>query len=116
MATKKITKKEVAKKTDFKKLKTSISPNTLLHKPHITEKSARANEKNNVYTFLVHKDSNKTEIAKAIINLYGVKPLAVNVMNIKPEQVVKRGKAGVVKGYRKALVTLAKGDVISFTA
>ncbi len=104
------------KKTDFKKLKTSISPNVLLHKPHITEKSAGANEKYNVYTFLIHKDANKTEVAKAVTALYGVKPAAVRVINVKSENVTKRGKAGVIKGYRKAMVTLAVGDSISFTA
>ena len=86
----------------------------ILQKPHITEKSAKANEKHNVYTFIIHPDANKSEIIKAINLLYKVKPVAVRIIKIKPEIIVKGGKAGMVKGFKKAMVTLKKGDSISF--
>lgn len=97
-----------------KKLNTSVSVNMLIKKPHVTEKAARANEKQNAYTFIVHKDANKTEIAKAIATLYSVTPVKVTVVNVKPEKVTKRGSVGTVKAYKKAVVTLKKGDSISF--
>lgn len=105
-------KKEV--KTDAKKLSLSVSPNMLIKKPHVTEKAARANEKSNVYTFIVHKNANKTEIAKAIASLYDVTPVMVRIVNVKPEAITKRGSRGVEKAYKKALVTLPKGQSISF--
>ncbi len=111
---KEVKTKKVVEKKAVKKLAVSISPNTLIKKPHVTEKSAKANEKNNVYTFIVHKDANKTEIAKALVMLYDVTPVKVRVLNIKPSAIVKRGKAGTLKGYRKAIVTIAQGESIAF--
>lgn len=102
------------KETGAKKLNLSVSANLLIKKPHVTEKAARANEKQNAYTFIVDKNANKTEIAKAVALLYGVMPVKVTVVNVKPEQVVKRGQRGVEKAYKKAVVTLKKGDSISF--
>ncbi len=110
MATKKTTKE----KGEVKKLNLSVSANMLIKKPHVTEKAARANEKSNAYTFIVHKNANKTEIAKAIASLYDVVPVKVTVVNVKPEVVTKRGARGVEKAYKKAVVTLRKGDSISF--
>ena len=107
------TTKEKKTKT-VKKFTTSISPNTLIHKPHITEKSAKANEKTNVYTFIVHKNANKTEIAKALTFLYDVTPVKVRIVVMKPENIVRRGKRGTVKGFKKAYVTLEKGQSITF--
>ncbi len=106
--------KNNAKKTDTKKLSLSVSPNMLIKKPHVTEKAARANEKQNAYTFIVHKNANKTEIAKAIASLYDVTPVKVTVVNVKPEVTTKRGSRGTEKGYKKAIVTLTKGQSISF--
>lgn len=97
-----------------KKLTPSISPNTLIHKPHVTEKSAKANEKNNVYTFIVHKNANKTEVAKAITFLYDVVPVKVRIVVMKSEDIVRRGKKGTIKGFKKAYVTVAKGQSITF--
>ncbi len=108
------TKKTVSNTGETKKLSLSVSPNMLIKKPHITEKSARANEKTNVYTFIVHKNANKTEIAKALISLYDVTPVKVRIVNVKPENITKRGKAGTEKAYKKAIVTITKGQSISF--
>ncbi len=107
-------KKKTEKKVEAKKLNLSVSANTLIKRPHVTEKAARANEKSNAYTFIVHKNANKTEIAKAVAMLYDVTPVKVTVVNVKPEVVVKRGSRGTEKAYKKAVVTLLKGQTISF--
>ncbi len=108
------TKKKSENKVEAKKLNLSVSANVLIKKPHVTEKAARANEKSNAYTFIVHKNANKTEIAKAIAMLYDVTPVKVTVVNVKPEVVTKRGSRGTEKAYKKAVVTLPKGQSISF--
>jgi large subunit ribosomal protein L23 len=109
-----ISKKTPKVKAPAKKLSLSVSPNLLIQKPHITEKSAKANEKSNVYTFIVHKNANKTEIAKALTFLYDVTPVKVRIVNVKPEVIFKGGKAGTKKAYKKAIVTITKGQSISF--
>lgn len=111
MATSKKTKISTG---ETKKLNLSVSPNMLIKKPYVTEKSAKANEKTNVYTFIVHKNANKTEIAKALTFLYDVKPVKVRIVNVKPEVITKRGKVGSQKAYKKAIVTITKGQSISF--
>ena len=107
-------KKTAKPKAQAKKLGLSVSPNILIKKPHITEKSSRANEKYNVYTFIVHKNANKTEIAKALTALYAVTPVKVRIVNVKPENIVKGGKMGTQKSYKKAIVTINPGESISF--
>jgi len=80
-------------------------------RPHITEKAAILAEKGQ-YVFVVAKNTNKIEIAKAITALYNVVPVRVNIVNLPRTNVFLRGKAGVKAGVRKALVTLKKGDKI----
>lgn len=101
------TKKAVAQKTDDKAVKTS--PHII--GPRVTEKAAYATEKN-VYVFNVAKNANKTEIKKAIKSMYNVAPIAVNVVVSKPKSKNFRGTKGTQKGFKKAYVTLKKGDTI----
>lgn len=86
---------------------------TIIKNPRITEKASFAAEQN-VYTFDVTKDANKTEIKKAIFALYKVKPVKVNVLPVPYKQTFSKGKAGVRGGGHKALVYLKKGDKIEF--
>ncbi len=83
----------------------------VLIKPLVTEKAANFAVLNK-YVFVVSDNSNKLEVAKAVLAVYGVKPVAVNI-------VCQNGKAvsrGRIKGKRsdvkKAIVTLKKGDSI----
>ena len=85
----------------------------IIKKPRITEKAAH-NAEANVYTFEVAQSANKTEIKKAILELYKVKPVKVNILQIPRKEIFSRGKAGVKSGGKKALVYLKKGDKIEF--
>ena len=82
--------------------------------PRITEKSVKLMDKG-VYTFNVRKDANKTEIAKAIKEIYKVEPVKVRIVNYpaKKKYNYKSGKFGEKKGGKKALVYLKEGDKIS---
>jgi large subunit ribosomal protein L23 len=64
------------------------------------------------YTFKVRKEASKKEIALAIEALYKVSVEKVNTVNYKAQAKFFRGKKGSRKGYRKAIVTLKKGDKI----
>ncbi|MCL2818538.1 MAG: 50S ribosomal protein L23 [Actinomycetia bacterium] len=87
-------------------------PRQIIIRPIVSEKSVDAIEENNVYTFEVAKDATKPQIARAVEEIFDVKVIKVNTMNVsgKPRRV--RYALGKTKNWKKALVTLAEGDKI----
>lgn len=86
-------------------------PRSVIIRPHITEKMSK--EKDNFkYAFEVDIDANKHEIKKAVEELFKVKVIDVKTVIVKGK--VKRlGRfEGRRKDWKKAIVTLKKGDVI----
>ncbi len=79
--------------------------------PVITEKSAIQAE-NNVYTFKVNANANKTQIKKAVEEAFGVKVVKVNTLNTKAKDKRVGRYTGKTKTFKKAFVTLAEGDKI----
>ena len=90
---------------------------SVLKKPLVTEKVSALNEKGK-YGFIVNAEANKVEIKKAIEKQYGVNVEKVNTMNVMGKLKTRYTKAGVLSGrrpsYKKAIVTLAEGEVIDF--
>jgi large subunit ribosomal protein L23 len=90
---------------------------SVLKKPLVTEKVSALNEKGK-YGFIVDSDANKVEIKKAVEKQYGVNVEKVNTMNVMGKLKTRYTKAGVLSGrkpnYKKAIVTLAEGEVIDF--
>ena len=90
---------------------------SVLIKPLITEKASALNEKGK-YGFIVEKKANKVEIKKEIEKIYGVTVQAVNTMIYQGRAKSRYTKARVVSGrtpsFKKAIVTVADGDVIDF--
>jgi len=84
----------------------------VLVKPLITEKAGFLGHENK-YVFEVSVDTNKIEVGKAIEEVYGIKPVSVNIMN-REGKVVRRGRAtGKRKDWKKAIVELPKGKTIN---
>ncbi len=84
----------------------------VLVKPMVTEKATNLSAVNQ-YVFMIDNDANKIEVAKAIYEVYGVKPTEVNIIKVKGKK-VNRGKiTGKRKDFKKAIVTLKKGESIS---
>ncbi len=79
--------------------------------PVLTEK-ANALRETNQYVFRVDVRANKIEIKSAIRELFGVHPVACNVLNVarKPKRV--RYKQGFTTSWKKAIVTLSPGETI----
>ncbi len=102
----------MAKKTVKKEEAEVVAPksSTILG-PRITEKAAYASE-NNVFVFNVASDVNKIQIRKAIKDMYKVTPTKIAIVVNKPKTVVFRGRLGKKSGFKKAYVTLKKGDTI----
>lgn len=79
----------------------------IILKPVITEASMQgiANKK---YTFKVAKDANKIEIAKAVVELFGVKVAKVNTINVNGKYRRQGIKGGYTPDWKKAIVTLTE--------
>jgi len=83
----------------------------ILIEPHITEKTTDL-EKKNQYVFKVFPKANKTEIKKAIEDLYKVEVLGVKIINV-PKKRRRLGRiSGWKKGYKKAIVKIKEGQKI----
>lgn len=90
---------------------------SVLIRPLVTEKVSALNEKGK-YGFLVKKSSNKVEIKKAVEQMYGVTVESVNTMVYAGKSKSRYTKSRVITGktsaYKKAIVTVADGEVIDF--
>ena len=79
--------------------------------PIITEKSA-ALAQNNVITFSVDVNANKTQIKQAVEKLFDVKVESVNTVNVKPKKKRVGRYVGKTNRVKKAIVKLAEGSSI----
>lgn len=87
-------------------------PEKIIQYPLLTEKSNISKESNK-YHFSVLKQANKKEIVNAIEALYKVKPLSCNIINVKGKKKRQGRSVGKTSSYKKAIITLKKGDSIS---
>ena len=83
-------------------------------KPIVTEKTTILSEQNKV-VFNVSKTSNKKVLKKSIEKIFKVNVVKVNIINKQPKKKITRGKKIKIKGYKKAIVTLKKGQSIDLT-
>ena len=83
----------------------------LLKSPHITEKSS-AMQVDGKYIFKVSKATNKNEIRKAMESIFKVKVTDINIINARKKRVRLGKHEGWSGGFKKAIVTLKKGDKI----
>lgn len=90
----------------------------IIIKPVVSEKMTDQTEKLKRYGFVVNHAANKIEIKKAIEKAYGVSVETVNTMIYAGKTKTRNTKAGLIKGrrnkFKKAIVTVAEGDVIDF--
>jgi len=111
-----IEKKEVEKPVEVKKapvkkvIKTTDAWKALVA-PHVTEKATELTASNK-YVFKVFKRTNKVEIKRAIEGLYGVDVKDVHIINVKKKARRVGRTQGFRKGYKKAIITVKKGQEI----
>ena len=90
----------------------------VLLKPIVTEKMTADGEKYNRYGFVVAKTANKLQIKEAVEELYEVTVVDVNTMRYAGKLKTRYTRSGVLSGktnaYKKAVVTVAEGEVIDF--
>ena len=92
----------------FHYLDTIISPN-------ITEKSTSLSEFNKV-VFKVDRDANKKSIKKSIEKIFKVNVIKINTINIKGKSKLIKNKRSFKTGFKKAIVTLKKGQSIDLSS
>ena len=85
-----------------------------IRNPIITEKATVLSEQNKT-VFKVHNKANKKTIKKNIEKLFKVNVIKVNIVNLKSKIKLKQGRLSKKSGYKKAIVTLKKGQSIDLT-
>jgi large subunit ribosomal protein L23 len=102
------------------------NPYQVIKHQHITEKANMLQELKNAksnpslarfelpkYVFIVDRKATKQEIALALEQIYhdkNIKVLSVNTINVKAKPRRVRGRLGLKSAFKKAIVTLEKGD------
>tara|TARA_Y100001958_G_scaffold122319_1_gene89589 strand:- start:164 stop:460 length:297 start_codon:yes stop_codon:yes gene_type:complete len=86
-----------------------------IRNPIITEKATILSEQNKT-VFKVHQKANKKSIKSNIEKLFKVNVIKVNIVNKKSKLKMRQGRKSFKKGYKKAIITLKKGQSIDLTA
>ncbi len=97
------------------KNKIDISLFDVISYPLVTEKSTQQSEHNQV-AFLVNRTATKPTIKMAVELAFNVKVDAVNTLILKGKQKKFRGRLGCQSDYKKAIVTLVKGQTIDIAS
>ena len=82
--------------------------------PLVTEKSTNLSEHNKII-FKVNTNANKKTLKSNIEKIFKVNVTKINIINKKSRIKTTRGKKIKVKGYKKAIITLKKGQNIDLT-
>ena len=85
-----------------------------IRSPIITEKATILSEQNKT-VFKVHSRANKKNIKKNIEKLFKVNVVKINIINRKAKLKMKQGKKSYKSGFKKAIITLKKGQSIDLT-
>ena len=82
--------------------------------PHITEKATNMSEQNKII-FKVPDGANKKNLKKNIEKIFKVNVTKINIINKKSKIKITRGRKVKVAGFKKAIVTIKKGQNIDLT-
>lgn len=100
-------------KKDAREMKSD--PWKVIYGPLTTEKTTMLGSVNQ-YAFRVNRVAGKIQVARAIEELYGVNVVGVNTVNIKGKQVNFGRTRGKQSDWKKAIITVAKGEKIDLYA
>jgi large subunit ribosomal protein L23 len=85
-----------------------------INSPVITEKATTLSDQNKV-VFKVHKNASKNSIKKSIEKIFKVKVVKINTIKKKSKNKIVRNKHSKKKGFKKAIITLKKGQNIDLS-
>ena len=93
-----------------------MNPFEIIKTVRLTEKGTRQGEKYNQYTIVADRLATKPQIRQAVQELFKVKVVAINTMNVHGKLRRQRTtQAGRASNWKKAIVTLKDGDKIILT-
>ena len=93
-----------------------MNPFEIIKTVRLTEKGTRQSDKYNQYTIVADRLATKPEIKAAVQELFKVKVVAVNTLNVHGKLRRQRtSQAGKAPDWKKAIVTLKDGDKIVLT-
>ena len=93
----------------------TLSVYEVIRAPLVNEKATLLSEHNKV-SFRVSSEATKTDVKKAVEELFKVKVKTVNVLNTRGKAKRFKGFEGQRSGYKKAIVTLEQGQKIDVMA
>ena len=82
--------------------------------PMVTEKSTNMSDQNKI-VFKVLASANKVNLKNNIEKIFKVNVTKINIINKQIRKKITRGKKVKVSGYKKAIITLKKGQSIDLT-
>ena len=82
--------------------------------PTVTEKATSLSEYNKI-VFKVMKSASKVSIKKSIEKIFKVNVIKINTINFRSKNKLVRGKKSTKPGYKKAIITLQKGQSIDLS-
>ena len=82
--------------------------------PMVTEKTTNLSEQNKI-VFKVPTGANKVNLKKSIEKIFKVNVTKINIINKQNRTKITRGKKVKVSGFKKAIITLKKGQSIDLT-
>jgi large subunit ribosomal protein L23 len=88
-----------------------MDPRTVIIRPVVSEKSYALLAANK-YTFRIDERANKTQVRKAVEEIFGVRVEEVRTVNVKPKPKRRGWTAGKRRRWKKAIVTLHPEDSI----
>tara|TARA_E500000178_G_scaffold326298_1_gene354398 strand:- start:280 stop:573 length:294 start_codon:yes stop_codon:yes gene_type:complete len=83
--------------------------------PFVTEKSTNLSDQNKI-VFKVPSSANKSNLKKNIEKIFKVNVTKINIINKQNRKKLTRGRKVKVPGYKKAIITLKKGQSIDLTS
>jgi large subunit ribosomal protein L23 len=93
-----------------------MNPFEIIKTVRVTEKGTRQSDDYNQYTVVADRRANKIQIRQAVQELFKVKVIRVNTLNVRGKARRQRmPSAGKAPDWKKAIVTLKEGDKITLT-
>jgi len=85
-----------------------------IYSPIVTEKSTTLSEQNKI-VFKVPNKANKVNLKKNIEKIFKVNVIKINIINKRNRKKLTRGRKINIRGYKKAIITLKKGQSIDLS-
>ena len=96
------------------KLGVTLEPYQVVFRPLVTEKGTHLSERDNTYTFEVNLLATKTDVKRAVEELWNVRVVSVRTQNRKGKPRRHKMSYGCTKRWKKAIVKLHDDDRIAF--